>query len=113
MQNSKTTADYVPVTKTDTIREGRGKAFTVNGRRIAIFNENGTFYATDNTCPHAMGSLGRGRIRNCTIVCPVHGYAYHAETGHCQTDPRLAIRTYPIQVQGDQIAVSVTQHAED
>ncbi len=64
-------SDYTTVTKTSAIREGRGKAFTVNGRRVAIFNEGGEFCAVDNTCPHAMGSLGRGRIRNGIAVCPV------------------------------------------
>ena len=53
-------SDYTTVAKTSSIREGRGKAFTVNGRRVAIFNEGGEFCAVDNTCPHAMGSLGRG-----------------------------------------------------
>ncbi len=98
-------SEYIKVTKTSAIRNGRGKAFTVNGKRIAIFNENGMFCAVDNTCPHAMGSLGRGRIRNGMAVCPVHGYAYNTETGKCQTDPRLQIRTYPIIVEGDEIKV--------
>ena len=97
---------YTTVTKTSAIREGRGKAFTVNGKRIAIFNENGVFCAVDNTCPHALGSLGRGRIRNGIAVCPSHGYAYDTETGECHTDSRLRIRTYPLIVEGEEIKVS-------
>lgn len=100
-------SDYTTVTKTKAIREGRGKAFTVNGKRVAIFNENGKFCAVDNTCPHALGSLGRGRIRNGIAVCPVHGYAYNTETGECQTDPRLRIRTYPLIVEDEEIKVEV------
>ena len=101
-------SDYTTVTKMSAIREGRGKAFTVNGRRIAIFNENGEYYAVDNTCPHALGSLGRGRIRGGIAVCPVHGYAYDTTTGECQTDPRLAIRTYPVVVEAEEIKVDVS-----
>ena len=100
-------SEYTTVTKTTSIKDGRGKSFTVNGRRIAIFNQDGKFCAVDNTCPHAMGSLGRGRIRNGIVVCPVHGYAYNTETGACQTDPRLRIRTYPIIVEDGQIKVQV------
>lgn len=96
---------FTTVTKTSAIRDGRGKSFTVNGKRIAVFNENGKFCAVDNTCPHAMGSLGRGRIRNGIVACPVHGYAYNTKTGECQTDPRLRIRTYPITIEGDEIRV--------
>lgn len=98
-------SEYSTVTKTSKIKEGRGKSFTVNGRRIAILNENGKFCAVDNTCPHAMGSLGRGRIRNGTVVCPVHGYVYNTETGECLTDPRLQIRTYPVIVEDEDIKI--------
>ena len=100
-------SDYITVTKTSAIREGRGKAFTVNGRRVAIFNENGEFCAVDNTCPHALGSLGRGRIRNGIAVCPVHGYAYDTRTGECPTDPGLHIRTYPVLVEDGEVKVWV------
>ena len=100
-------SNYITVTKTSAIREGRGKAFTVNGRRVAIFNENGEFCAVDNTCPHALGSLGKGRIRNGIAVCPVHGYAYDTKTGECPTDPRLRIRTYPLIVEDEEIKVLV------
>ena len=97
--------EFTTVTETKSIKEGRGKSFTVNGRRIAIFNEDGEFCAVDNTCPHALGSLGRGRIRKGIVVCPVHGYAYNTKTGECLTDPRLKIRTYPTIVENDQIKV--------
>jgi nitrite reductase/ring-hydroxylating ferredoxin subunit len=98
-------SEYTKVTKTSAIREGRGKSFTVNGKRIAILNENGKFCAVGNTCPHAMGSLGRGRIRNGIVVCPVHGYAYNTKTGECVTDPRLRIRVYPVIVEDEEIRV--------
>lgn len=100
-------SDYITVTKTSAIRAGRGKAFTVNGRRVAIFNENGEFCAVDNTCPHALGSLGRGRIWKGVAVCPVHGYAYDTKTGECHTDPRLRIRTYPVVVEDEEVKVRV------
>ena len=100
-------SDYTTVTKTKAIREGPRKGVYVNGRRVAIFNENGKFCAVDNTCPHAMGITRRGRIRNGIAVCPVHGYAYNTETGECQTDPRLRIRTYPLVVEDEEIKIEV------
>lgn len=98
-------SDFHTVTKTSKIKDGRGKSFTVNGKRIAIFNQKGQFCAIDNTCPHAMGSLGKGRIKNNTVVCPVHGYVYNTETGECKTDPRLQVRTYPVIVEDEEIKV--------
>ena len=98
-------ADFVTVAKTSEVREGRGKAFTVNGKRVAVFNDRGEFYALSNICAHARGPLARGRIRNGVATCPVHGYAYDAKTGSCQTDSRLKVNTYEIVVEGDEIKI--------
>ena len=100
-------SDFVTVAKTSDIKKGRGKAFTVNGKRIAVFNVDGeNFYALNNACPHAMGPLGRGRVRAGVVVCPVHGYAYDLRTGACQTDARLRVRPYEVVVEGDEIKVN-------
>ena len=96
---------YATVAKTSDIPQGRGKAFTVKGKRIAIFNDGGIFYALDNACAHALGPLGRGRVKNGLVSCPVHGYAYDVKTGACQTDPRLHVTSYEVVVEGDQIQV--------
>jgi nitrite reductase/ring-hydroxylating ferredoxin subunit len=96
---------YVPVTKTSEIPKGRGKTFTVKGKRIAIFNDGENFYALDNACAHALGPLGRGRVKNGLVTCPVHDYAYDVKTGVCQTDPRLRVRSYEVLVEGEQIKV--------
>ncbi len=99
-------SSYETVAKTSDIREGRGKAFTVNGKRIAVFNvDNENFYALDNTCAHARGPLGRGRVRNGAVVCPVHSYAYDVTNGRCYTDDRLRVRSYEVIVEDDEIKV--------
>ena len=98
---------YTTVAKTSDIKTGRGKAFTVNGKRIAVFNVgDGRFCALSNTCAHANGPLGRGRISNGRAVCPVHGYAYDIQTGECHTDGRLRVKTYEVLVEGDEIKVN-------
>lgn len=98
---------YVTVAKTSDIKEGRGKAFTVKGKRLAIFNVDGeNFYALDNTCAHAMGPLGRGHVKDGLAICPVHGYAYDLKTGACQTDARLRVRAYDVIVEDDEVKVN-------
>ncbi|MDE0184379.1 MAG: Rieske (2Fe-2S) protein [Candidatus Poribacteria bacterium] len=98
-------SSYTPVAKTSDIPVGRGKAFTVNGKRVAVFNDGEKFYALNNTCAHALGSLGRGRIKNGLAICPVHGYAYDVETGVCRTDVRLQVKSYDILVEDGEIQV--------
>ncbi|MCZ6677725.1 MAG: nitrite reductase (NAD(P)H) small subunit [Candidatus Poribacteria bacterium] len=100
-------SSYVTVAKKSDIREGRGKAFTVKGKRIAVFNVDGeNFYALDNTCAHALGPLGRGRVKSGLVICPVHGYAYDIKTGECQTDARLRVTSYAVAVEGDEVKVN-------
>lgn len=99
--------NYVTLANASDIRLGRGKAFTLNGRRIAVFNDDGDFCALSNTCAHAMGSLGRGRIRNGVVTCPVHGYAYDAKTGACRTDARLRVEAYEVIVEDGEVKISV------
>ena len=97
---------FVTVAKTSDIRKGRGKAYTVKGKRIAVFNvDDENFYALDNACAHALGPLGRGRVRNGAVVCPVHGYAYDVTNGNCHTDARLRVRSYKVVVEGNEIKV--------
>ena len=98
-------SSYVTIAKISDIPKGRGKTFTVKGKRIAIFNDGGKMYALDNACAHALGPLGRGRVKNGLVVCPVHGYAYDVKTGDCQTDPRLRVKSYEVVVEGEQIQV--------
>ncbi len=97
---------FVAVAKTSDIRQGRGKAFTVRGKRIAVFNvDDENFYALDNACAHALGPLGRGRVRNGAVICPVHSYAYNVTDGSCLTDERLRVRSYEVVVENDEIKV--------
>ena len=97
--------DYRTVAKTSDIPAGHGKAFRIKERRIAIFNNGGNFCAMSSVCPHAMGPLERGRVRNGTVICPVHGYAYNTRTGICETDPRLHVQTYEVMVENDDVKI--------
>jgi hypothetical protein len=44
--------DFTTVAKVGDIAPGQGQAFPVNGRMVAVFNEDGKFFAIDDFCPH-------------------------------------------------------------
>jgi 3-phenylpropionate/trans-cinnamate dioxygenase ferredoxin component len=49
-----------------------------------------------------------GRVRHCTITCPVHGAKFNLETGAALNLPATKpIATYPVRVAGDWIEVRV------
>src|SRR6266511_3547873 len=41
------------------VPEGEGRVVDAEGKTLALFNVDGTFYALDNACPHRGGPLGR------------------------------------------------------
>lgn len=54
--------EFVRVARTSEIAPGEGKAVEAGGKRLAIFNVDGTFYAIDDTCTHKGGPLSEGML---------------------------------------------------
>lgn len=93
--------------KTD-IPPGTGKVIEVGGKTIAVFNVEGTFYATDNTCKHRGGPLGEGTLTGTTVMCPWHGWEFDVASGACSMDPAIKVSTFEVKVQGDDVLVAVS-----
>ena len=55
-------ATFVKIAKTAEVEPGCGKSFKVNGKRIALFNVEGTLYAIDDTWTHLGGPLSEGEL---------------------------------------------------
>lgn len=89
------------------IPAGSGKVVEAEGRTIAVFNCEGTFYAIDNTCKHRGGPLGEGSLSGTTVTCPWHGWEYDVTNGTCALDSSIAVQSFPVKVEGDDILVSV------
>jgi 3-phenylpropionate/trans-cinnamate dioxygenase ferredoxin subunit len=79
-----------------------GGAITVelHGRRVAVVNHRGTFYAVDGDCSHARGPLAEGRVEGaCLLACPWHGAAFDLRTGRVARGPaRKPVSTYQVKV---------------
>ena len=89
------------------ILEGRGKAVTLEGNAIALFNVGGTFHAIDNTCKHRGGPLGEGELDGAQVTCPLHGWQYNVTTGECMTSPGVIQKKYNVKVEGDDILIEI------
>ena len=105
-------AEYATVCKTTDIAPGEGiqvMAMGGGGWRIkpmAVFNDNGTFYATNYVCPHMGGQLGPGgKIKDGVITCSWHGWSYSAETGEGVRAMGHSIDTYEVKVEDGNVLV--------
>jgi 3-phenylpropionate/trans-cinnamate dioxygenase ferredoxin component len=92
------------------IPENEVRAFSYDGRQIAIYNVGGQFYATDNICSHAYSELHEGYLDtdDCTIECPLHGSRFDIRSGVVLSLPAYEpIAVYPVRVEGEDVLVEI------
>jgi nitrite reductase (NADH) small subunit len=100
--------EFVAVGRVDDFTPGRGRMVDVSGRHVALFRLGDDFYAIDNMCLHHGGPLCEGDIDNGVVTCPWHGWSYEIRTGTLVQDPRVGVSKHDVRIDGDQIAVRVT-----
>ncbi len=87
---------------------GRGRLVEIDGRCLAVFRvAGGGVFALDNACPHRDGPLAFGDLREATVYCPVHSWAFDLATGRCRDVPGSAVRTYRARVRGDSVWIEL------
>lgn len=97
----------IAIAKTTDVPVGEGRAFPVGDLMIAIFNDQGTFYAMDDFCPHQGASLACGYMEEGTVACPWHAWRFSMKDGSWLDSPKIRVPTYPVEIDGDQILVEI------
>jgi 3-phenylpropionate/trans-cinnamate dioxygenase ferredoxin component len=101
-------AGFVKVAKTDEVAPGQGKMVEVSGKKIALFNVEGSFHAIDDTCTHRGGPLSEGSLDGKEVTCPFHGARFDVTTGGVLGPPApQGVARYNVRVEGSDIEVEV------
>jgi nitrite reductase (NADH) small subunit len=100
--------DFTTVAKVGDIAPGQGQAFPVNGRMVAVFNEEGKFFAIDDFCPHMGASLAGGYMTDGIVTCPWHAWRFCIHNGQWCDNPRIRIDAFECRVEGEDVQVRVT-----
>jgi nitrite reductase/ring-hydroxylating ferredoxin subunit len=79
----------------------------VGEETIALCNAGGAVHAMNGICPHAGGPLGQGALHGTMVVCPWHAWEYDCVTGEHDRNPRLKLKKFAVEIQGDDILVDV------
>ena len=88
------------------------KAYEVGDKRLAVYNLGGDFCVTDDECTHASASLADGMLEDGIIECCLHFGAFDVKTGAVKAPPcSLALRTYKVVLQGDDVCVDLDRDA--
>jgi ethylbenzene dioxygenase ferredoxin subunit len=94
---------------------GQVRKQVVGACELAVYNVDGTFYATQDGCTHATASLAEGEIVDGDLIaCPVHDGTFHIPSGQPMGWPcEVALRTYKVTAQGDDVLVDLSQEADE
>ena len=86
---------------------GSARVVRAGERELALFNVDGTFYATQSQCLHLKGPLGHGRLEGPVLSCPWHGWQYDVRTGENEFDRALVLETFEVVVEDGDVKVAV------
>jgi nitrite reductase/ring-hydroxylating ferredoxin subunit len=97
---------WVTVGPTSDMREGRARiARLANGDRVAVFVMQGKLSAIANACAHQNGPLGEGKIIDCLVTCPWHGFQYDVRSGRSPAPFTEMVPTYRLRIAGGIVEV--------
>ena len=99
--------NFVEAARLEEIPAGTGRAVTVEGKAVALFNVEGQIYAIDDICPHAGSSLGNGKLDGRIVTCRSHGMKIDVVTGCFPPSEGFAVASYPVMVLAGKILVAV------
>ena len=98
---------YVTVARIGDIPEGQGRAYPVGQRMVAVFLNQGQYFAIDDICPHQGASLAEGYVADCTVACPWHHWRFSLKDGTWLDNPKLAVDRFPVRISGQNIQVQL------
>lgn len=88
------------------IREGFARVGRLStGERVAVFRQGGKLSAISNACAHQNGPLGEGRVIDCLVTCPWHGFQYDVTTGRSPAPFTETVPTYALKIENGQVMV--------
>jgi naphthalene 1,2-dioxygenase system ferredoxin subunit len=78
------------------------------GRKIALYNYDGDFYATDDVCTHRRARLTDGFLEGPIVQCPLHFGKFDITTGAPQNPPCTEpLTTYPVILDIERLLIDV------
>ena len=99
---------FVKVATRSELPPGSKLLAEIDGRAIAVFNVDNTYYAIDDVCTHDGGPLADGEFCGHEIQCPRHGARFDVRTGKALSFPAFEpVATHAVEVRGDEVFVAL------
>jgi nitrite reductase/ring-hydroxylating ferredoxin subunit len=104
--------DPIPVCAAADLAPGSVKSFEIGDDLVAVYNIDGTFYATEAYCTHAGADLGEGMLEGDVIECFLHSGAFEVRSGKAVQAPCFTdLKTFRTEVKDGQVFVDLSNPA--
>ena len=101
-------AQWIDVGAAEELQAHAVQEVRAQGLTLALTFAEGRFGALHGACNHIGGPLGRGRLEGGFLVCPWHGWRFHAVTGALPAQYGSdCVPAYPVKVEGGRVLVDV------
>jgi nitrite reductase/ring-hydroxylating ferredoxin subunit len=95
-----------PVCRVDALPPGAMIRIEGPTEGIAVYNVDGAFFATSDSCTHADARLTEGTLAGDVVECPFHGGSFCVRDGTARNFPAYEpLATYAVRVAGDELVV--------
>lgn len=100
---------FTKAIKAAELTSGTKKTVVVAGKRIALANIEGAFFAIDDTCTHEACSLGtEGFLDGTVIICGCHGAQFDVTNGKVLSLPAPTdVASYETKVENGDVFVNI------
>jgi len=103
----------IPVCAAADLAPGSVKSFQLGDVLVAVYNIEGTFYATEACCTHSFADLADGILEGDVIECSLHFGAFHVPTGKAVQAPCFTdLKTFRTEVKDGQVLVDLNHPAD-
>ncbi|MEM6371899.1 MAG: Rieske 2Fe-2S domain-containing protein [Pseudomonadota bacterium] len=97
---------WIKVAAPTAFQEGFAKITRLpNGDRVAVYLMEGRLSAISNACAHQNGPLGEGRVIDCLVTCPWHGFQYDVRSGRSPAPFTEKVPTYRLRLEDGVVEV--------
>ncbi|NML92419.1 Rieske 2Fe-2S domain-containing protein [Novosphingobium olei] len=80
----------------------------VEGRLVALFRHDGSYYAMQGICTHGSATLTKGKFENGEVICPLHQGRFCVKTGEATGGPVWDdLKTYQVRAENGRILVQL------
>ena len=105
---------FHPVARAADLAPGTVLHVELAGRELALFNIDGSFFATDDRCTHMRARLSDGYIQGGVVECPLHFGKFDIRSGRALSPPcKLPLAVYAVRLDGGIVMVGDAQAPPD